>query len=155
MTNFCRTFGITIGVTTLQNTLKHRLPSALLFTFPDGAEISYAIIPYIHTLPEPLRSEVRRAFAVSVSNIWYTGVALSGLGLLVSLPATSTALHLFTDEYWGLEAGDLGVKTIPEQAHQDTELRIDEESIKCDDEDDGPAIIIIRDAMSLQKDIPL
>jgi len=77
------------------------------------------------------------------------------LGLLVSLPVKSTALHLFTDEYWGAEAGGLDAKAISRQTHRGTEPRIDEESVKCDDEGDGHIIIIERDAISLQEDIPL
>lgn len=96
-----RTFGITIGVTVLQNTLKKHLPSELLNTFPKGAEISYAIIPQIPSLPEPLRSEVRSAFAVSIRNIWYVAIGLSGLGLLIALPAKALTLSVVTDEEWG------------------------------------------------------
>ena len=66
-----------------------------------------------------------------------------------------TALHLFTDEYWGFEAGAFDMKPSSERAHQDAEPRIDEESIKYDDEHDGPVVIIARDAMSLQKDMDI
>lgn len=98
-----RTFGITIGVTVLQNTLKRHLPSELLQKFPKGAEISYAIIPQIPSLPEPLRSEVRTAFATSIRNIWYVAIGLSGLGLLFAMPAKALVLSVVTDEEWGFD----------------------------------------------------
>ncbi|KAF8313799.1 iron permease [Clavulina sp. PMI_390] len=102
---FGQTFGITIGVTILQNALTHSLPADLRSTFPAGAEISYALIPLIPTLPEPLRSEVRKAFADAIRQIWYVGIGLSGLGLLLTLPAKAVTLSLITDENWGFEQG--------------------------------------------------
>lgn len=100
--NFRRTFGITVGVTILQNTLKQRLPSQILSQFPDGAEISYALIPLIPSLAEPLRSEVRTAFADSIRNIWYTGIGLSGLGMAVAFFSKSLPLTLVMDEEWAM-----------------------------------------------------
>ncbi|KAF8313830.1 iron permease [Clavulina sp. PMI_390] len=103
--SWCRlvgqTFGITIGVTILQNSLTHSLPPELQSTFPAGAEISYALIPLIPTLSEPLRSEVRKAFSDAIRQIWYVGIGLSGLGLLCTLPAEALPLSLNTDENWG------------------------------------------------------
>ncbi|KAF8313800.1 MFS general substrate transporter [Clavulina sp. PMI_390] len=100
---FGQTFGITIGVTILQNSLTKSLPSDLKSTFPPGAEISYALIPLIPTLPEALRDEVCKAFADAIRQIWYVGIALSGLGLVFTLPAKALPLSLVTDENWGFE----------------------------------------------------
>lgn len=98
-----RTFGITIGTTILQNGLLRELPKDFLAQFPSGAEISYAIIPKINTLPEPLQSQVKAAFGVSISHIWYFVIGLGGLGLLLTLPMQALELHLVTDENWGFE----------------------------------------------------
>lgn len=57
-------------------------------------------------LPEPLRSEVRTAFATSIRNIWYTCIGLSALGLLLALPSKGLELAIVTDENWGLNRGD-------------------------------------------------
>lgn len=97
-----RAFGITLGTTILQNGLKSRLPTDFLQQFPNGAEISYAIIPIIRTLPEPLQSQVKAAFGSSISIIWLWVVGLGGLGLLLTLPMQQLTLHIVTDEAWGL-----------------------------------------------------
>lgn len=98
-----RTFGITIGTTILQNRLLHTLPADFLTQFPQGAEISYAAIPQIPSLPEPLQSNVKSAFAIAIASIWYTVVGLGALGLLTSLPMKGLKLHIVTDEDWGFE----------------------------------------------------
>ncbi|KAF8314987.1 MFS general substrate transporter [Clavulina sp. PMI_390] len=100
---FGQTFGITVGITILQNTLTRRLPSELLSQFPAGAELSYALVPRIPSLAEPLRSQVRDAFSIGIRNIWYAAAGLAGLGLLVALPAKGLPLSVVTDENWGLE----------------------------------------------------
>ncbi|KAH7105175.1 MFS multidrug transporter [Auriculariales sp. MPI-PUGE-AT-0066] len=72
--NFCRSFGqsmqvwgIAIGAT---NELLHRLPEEFTAVLPTGIQVAYAVIPQIKTLPEPLQSAVRTAFAESVATIW-------------------------------------------------------------------------------------
>lgn len=100
----CRTFGITIGTTILQNGLLKKLPADFLTQFPSGAEISYAIIPVIRTLPEPLQTQVRVAFASSITNIWYCVAGLGGVGLLASLLMKQIELHTVMDENWGFES---------------------------------------------------
>ncbi|KAJ7279698.1 iron permease [Mycena rebaudengoi] len=81
---FFQTWGITISSTILQNTLQNNLPADFVAQFPPGFEIAYAAIPRIQHLPEPLRSEVRVAFADSLAVIWQTMIGLAGLGLLLS-----------------------------------------------------------------------
>lgn len=100
-----RAFGITMGTTILQNGLKSRLPSEFLAQFPNGAEISYAVIPLVKTLSQPLQNEVKAAFANSIAIIWYWVVGLAGLGLIVTLPMQQLTLHTVTDENWGLHNG--------------------------------------------------
>jgi len=98
-----RTFGITLGITILQNGLKSRLPTAFLQQFPSGVEVSYAIIPLVKTLPEPLQSQVEAAFADSISKIWLWVVGLGGAGFLMTLPVQQMQLNTTLDEKWGLE----------------------------------------------------
>jgi hypothetical protein len=95
-----------MGTTILQNGLKTQLPASFLSEFPTGAEISYAIIPIVRTLPEPLQGQVRAAFATSISHIWYAVVGLGALGLLSVLPMRNIELHVGLDENWGFEARD-------------------------------------------------
>jgi hypothetical protein len=105
---FRRAFGVTLGITILQNGLKSRLPSAFLQRFPSGVEISYAIIPLVKTLPEPLQSQVKAAFADSISLIWLWVVGISGAGLLTALPMQQMHLNTSLDEKWGLENENSG-----------------------------------------------
>ena len=100
---FGQTFGITIGTTILQNGLLKSLPSSFLAQIPSGAQISYAIIPTINSLPQPLQAEVKAAFGTSVSHIWYFVAGLGVLGLVLTLPMQALELHLHTDESWGFE----------------------------------------------------
>lgn len=98
-----RTFGVTIGVTILQNSLKKTLPPSFLAQFPSGMKISYAVIPILHTLFDPLRSQVEHSFAIGMTHIWYVVVGIAGLGLVSCLPAQRFFLREYTDETWGFE----------------------------------------------------
>lgn len=98
-----RTFGITVGTTILQNGLLSKLPSDFLAQFPSGAEVSYAIIPIVHTLPEPLQTQVRVAFASSTQNIWYAAAGFGAAGLVATLFMKQITLSLAVDENWGFE----------------------------------------------------
>ncbi|TFY71509.1 hypothetical protein EVG20_g1500 [Dentipellis fragilis] len=101
--NFAAVWGITIGGSILQNELRKRLPAKFSSTFTDGTQIAYAVIPQIPDLPQPLKDEVRRAFADSVRLIWQVLTGISGLGFLVSLVMKGLPLHTSTDEEWGMQ----------------------------------------------------
>ncbi|KAH9918459.1 iron permease [Fomitopsis serialis] len=76
--NFALVGGVTIGGTVLQNELQERLPPAFTAQFPEGTVIAYSTIPAIADLPEPLRTEVREAFAASLEVIWEDLLAIAG-----------------------------------------------------------------------------
>lgn len=57
-------------------------------------------------MEEPLRTEVRNAFAGSLQTLWRVSIGLSGLGLLVSLGMKGLPLHTAVDGNWGLKEGD-------------------------------------------------
>lgn len=99
---FAQTWGITIGSTILQNALKRRLPAAFAAQFPAGAEIAYAAIPLVGALPEPLRTQVRAAFADSLRVVWQAMIGISGAGLLSVLLMREVPMHEVTDETYGL-----------------------------------------------------
>ncbi|KAH9951827.1 iron permease [Amylocystis lapponica] len=86
------TWGITIASTILQNQLKNQLPVAFTSQFPEGSEIAYAAIPQISALHEPLRTEVRAAFAASMTR----------LGFLTLFLLREVQMHKHTDESFGL-----------------------------------------------------
>jgi hypothetical protein len=94
--------GITISSTILQNQLKKKLPQAFTSQFPSGVEIAYAAIPQIKGLPEPLRSQVRDAFAHSISTIWKTMIGIAGLGFLTLLLLKEIPMVEHTDGKYGL-----------------------------------------------------
>jgi hypothetical protein len=100
--NFAQVWGVTIGGTVLQNELQNRLPADLLNLVPDGTELAYAAIPLINGLPEPVRSEVRRAFAESIKVVWYVMAGIAGIGLLASLAMKGLPLHTSVNEEWVL-----------------------------------------------------
>jgi hypothetical protein len=83
--------------------LKKRLSADFLNIFPEGQDIAFAIIPQISKLPEPLRSQVRVAFADSLSVIWKTMIGISAAGLLTVLAMKELPMHTTTDENFGFE----------------------------------------------------
>lgn len=93
----------TIGSTILQTQLKKKLPAEFLAQFPGGISLSYAAIPLISTLPEPLLGEVRAAFADSVDVIWQVMIGITALGLLACPLMKALPLHTQIDERWGLQ----------------------------------------------------
>ncbi|KAI9067692.1 MFS multidrug transporter [Trametes sanguinea] len=100
---FAQTWGVTIGATILQNELKRRLPAAFLQQFPDGIEIAYAAIPIISDLDEPLRTEVRVAFAQSMATIWKVLAGISAAGFLSVLLLREIPMQTYIDDQFGLE----------------------------------------------------
>ena len=96
-------WGVTIGTAVLQTQLGQRLPAAFIEQFPGGVAIAYSAIPVIPTVPEPLRTEIRTAFADSIIVIWQVMIGVGGLGLLFSLLMKGLPLHTQVDENWGIE----------------------------------------------------
>ena len=70
---------------------------------PGGVALAFSTIPAISTLPEPLRGEVREAFADSMIVIWQVMIGISGIGLLSSVAMKAFPLHTQTDENWGIQ----------------------------------------------------
>ncbi|KAJ6572152.1 iron permease [Mycena capillaripes] len=99
--NFALIWGVTIGGTVLQNELTMRLPPAFLAQFPGGTQIVFEVIPSIRDLPQPLKNDVRHAFAGSLQVLWNVLAGISGLGLLVSLFMKHLPLHTSVDADWG------------------------------------------------------
>ncbi|KAF7290104.1 Iron permease [Mycena chlorophos] len=108
--NFALIWGVTIGGTILQNRLAKELPPSFLAQFPSssstGTELAFEVIPLIKTLPEPLRTEVRTAFAKSFSVVWYTLAGIGGLGIIVSFAMKRLPLHTQVDDAWGQKVKD-------------------------------------------------
>lgn len=82
-----------------------KLPSEFLALFPPeiAKDITFAAIPSIKGLSEPLRSEVHVAFADSLRLIWYVMIGVSAVGLITSLPMQEISMHEEKDENWGLK----------------------------------------------------
>ncbi|OBZ79894.1 putative transporter C3H1.06c [Grifola frondosa] len=105
-------WAVTIGGLILQNGLQSRLPVAFAAEFANGASIAYTLVPQVHALSQPLKDEVRRAFAESLVTIWRVLIGIAGGGLLVSLAMRGLPLHSQTDEKWALERpGEDGEKS--------------------------------------------
>ena len=98
-----QTFGISIGGTVIQNVLLKQLPPQFLDTLPQGAEIAYAVIPTIPALLEPIKDEVRHAFALALQTVWRVMIGVSGVGLLSCLFMREVELRTDMDEQWALK----------------------------------------------------
>jgi len=100
--NFGNILGITIGSTVLTNELGKKLPAAFLEQSPGGVAGAYSAIPLVANLPEPLRTQVRVAFADSIRVIWLVLIPFGGIGLLAALWIKEIKLETVTDEQWGI-----------------------------------------------------
>ncbi|KAF7301264.1 MFS domain-containing protein [Mycena indigotica] len=103
---FFQAWGITISSTVLQNELRRKLPAEFVARFPPGFEIAYIAIPVIRQLPEPLKQEVRTAFALSMSTIWQVMTGIAGLGLLSCLLMQEIPMDTTVDETYALKDDD-------------------------------------------------
>ena len=103
---FAQTWGITIASTILQNELTKRLPPAFIELVPGGLDLSYAAIPLIKDLHEPLRTQVRVAFADSLSTIWKTMIGICGMGFLSLFLLKEIPMSTATNEKFGLHDGE-------------------------------------------------
>ncbi|KAI0353760.1 iron permease [Trametes cingulata] len=104
MRSFAQSWGIVVGGTILQNRLLHDLPPSFTSRFPQGVQIAYAVIPTINSLPEPLRGQVRGAFARAIQLIWRVMIGVSGVGLLSCFLMEEVELRMDSlDEQWGLK----------------------------------------------------
>ncbi|KAJ6476037.1 Mfs1.2 [Mycena vitilis] len=101
---FCRSFagvwGITIGGVVFQNQLKAKLPAQFLAKFQAELDFTFALIPIIKSLPQPLQDQVKRAFADSLKTVWAVMTGVVGLGLFVSLFMRHYTLTEKLDEKW-------------------------------------------------------
>ncbi|KZV73042.1 iron permease [Peniophora sp. CONT] len=101
--NLSQTWGIAIGGAVLQNQLTKQLPIQYRSTLAQGTSIAYAAIPLLPTIPEPLQTEVRDAFARSLVVLWEVMIGISGLGLLTVLLMKEIEMRTAVDQQWGLE----------------------------------------------------
>ena len=98
-----QSWSISISATILQNRLAALLPPAFLARIPPGHDISYSAIPLIPALPEPLRAEVRAAFADALRLVWWVLLGVCALGLVSVGMQRQVALHAKMDERFGME----------------------------------------------------
>ena len=102
-------WGVSIGTAVLQTQLAKRLPEAFTTDFPQGVSIAYSAIPAIPTLHEPVQSQVRQAFAESLSMLWQVLLGITGVGLLASVFMRGLQLSREVDKKWGLDDTDEGM----------------------------------------------
>lgn len=96
-----QTFGIVLGDSILQNVLMHRLPRSFVESALDkhgGSSFATSAIPQIAALPEPLRADVRRAFAAACRVVWWCMLPLGLLGLATNLGVVELPLHEEVDD---------------------------------------------------------
>ena len=119
--SFAQSWGITISATILQNELKKKLPQEFVNLFPGGVEIAYAAIPVIPTLPEPIQTQVREAFADSLSVVWKVMIGFAAAGFVTLLLLKEVPMMSQTDETYGLKAPTEVAASIVESQHSSSE----------------------------------
>ncbi|KAJ7838312.1 iron permease [Mycena leptocephala] len=112
--NFALIWGVTIGGSILQNRLSVGLPDAFVEKFPGGSQIAFEVIPFIPTLQQPLRDEVRHTFAQAFQLMWRVLAGLASFGLFTSLFMKHLPLHTSVDANWGREDDDGADRLISE-----------------------------------------
>ncbi|KAJ6498098.1 MFS general substrate transporter [Mycena vitilis] len=90
---FAGVWGTSIGGAILQNQLTKKLPAQFFVLFPEDTNLAYSAIPDLASVSEPTRSEIRAAFADSISVIWKVLSGLAGAGLIVSLFMKEVPMH--------------------------------------------------------------
>nr|GAT49975.1 iron permease [Mycena chlorophos] len=110
--NFALIWGVTIGGSILQNKLSSGLPSDFVQQFPGGTQIAFGVIPLIPTLQNPLRDEVRHAFASAFRTMWTVMAGVAAFGIISSLGMKRLPLHTSVDARWGREDTEERIKLI-------------------------------------------
>ena len=87
----------------LQNQLRARLPRAFLDVFPNGIEISYAVITQVRGLGESLKGEVQAAFAGALDVLWEVMIAVAGVGFVTAWAMREVPMQRAADDNWGLD----------------------------------------------------
>lgn len=98
-----QSWGVAIGGTILQNSLRKKLPAAFDAQFPSGVQIAYAAIPRIRSLDPQLQILVRDAFASSLQLLWKVMIGIAGAGLLSVLLMKELTMRTDLDEQWGMQ----------------------------------------------------
>lgn len=86
----------------LQNELGKNLPAEFQTQFSSGPGIAYKIIPLVSGLEDPLKAEVKNAFAASLRVLWQVMAGIGCFGFLVSLTMKHLPLHTSLDEHWSM-----------------------------------------------------
>jgi hypothetical protein len=97
--------GVSISGAILQNTLAKRLPAEVVKFVPveNAGALQFAVIPLIHTLPNKLQEQVRKAFGDSLKYMWIAATAFAAVGLVASLPMRLYRLHTTVDDAWAYQ----------------------------------------------------
>ncbi|KAI0826512.1 iron permease [Trametes gibbosa] len=115
--NFAQSWGIVVGGAILQNVLTEKLPTSLTDTLPKNQEYAYQIVPTIPAMPEPQRTQVRKAFADGTRLIWFVMIGLSVGGLLTCLMMREEEMKTDMDDTWAI--ADKGkAKKSPDEAEE-------------------------------------
>ncbi|RPD60514.1 hypothetical protein L226DRAFT_522272 [Lentinus tigrinus ALCF2SS1-7] len=114
---FIQSWGVVIGGTILQNTILRDLPPSFLETIPQGVQIAYAAIPALESLIDPVKTDVRVAFARSVRLIWLVMIGVGGTGLLSCTLMREIPMRTDMDETWAV--------TDSERAQADVKCGVD------------------------------
>ncbi|KAL7277412.1 hypothetical protein ACG7TL_009274 [Trametes sanguinea] len=103
MRTFSSAWASSISGTIFQNRLHALLPTEFLTRLPHDQDVTYSGIPLIPGLEEPLRDEVRAAFADSVRLVWYICLGLCAAGFVSVAMQKHVPLHAKMDDRFGMK----------------------------------------------------
>ncbi|KPV76700.1 uncharacterized protein RHOBADRAFT_12386 [Rhodotorula graminis WP1] len=121
---FGNVLGISIGSSVISNVLADKLPQEYLDMVPGGTAGAYASIPLIRGLAEPLKMQVREAFAASLRVVWIVMIPFAGLGFFIALLMKGLPLNTTVDENFGVKAKKLDSVDSLEKADREQQASV-------------------------------
>ena len=113
------------GGAVLQDVLQQRLPAEFLARLPKGQEFAYTAIPLIPGLTQPLRDEVRAAFATGTRRVWLVMLWLSVAGfvscwIMRELPMTPPPEEPLSEKLSEKDAPAVETREVPLRESEET-----------------------------------
>ncbi|KAF8157257.1 major facilitator superfamily domain-containing protein [Crassisporium funariophilum] len=102
---FSQAWGVAVGGTILQNSIKKKLPSTLLLAehLSEDGQLAYALIPLVPGLPQPLKRQVQDAFLQSLREVWIAFEICTVVGLASFFAMRNYPLKKTVDGKWGID----------------------------------------------------
>lgn len=117
-------WGIVIGGAILQNVLLRELPTSFTSTLPKGAQVAYATIETIPSLPEALKWQVRAAFSLATQQIWFVMLGVASAGFLSCFLLRDVRMRGLEEDAWSTfseeDVRDMSLDGYAHDGHRDS-----------------------------------